>query len=83
MLMIVLAVIGALGGLGIIICICLQTASPDAGFSAAMGGGGGGGGSRKGGQDLLLERILKVSAVVWIAAALALAIAEAHGVRLG
>ena len=82
MLMIVLAVIGALGGLGIITCICLQTASPDAGFSAAMGGGGGGG-SRKGGQDLLLERILKVSAVVWIAAALALAIAEAHGVRLG
>jgi preprotein translocase subunit SecG len=60
----------------------MQTASPDSGFSAAMGGGGGGG-TRKGGHDLLLERALKVSAVVWVAAALAMAIAEAHGLRLG
>ena len=82
MLGIALAVIGGLAGLAIIICICLQTASPDAGFSAAMGGGGGGG-SRKGGHDLLLERVLKASAVVWVAASLALAIAEAHGVHLG
>lgn len=82
MLMIVLAVIGGLGGLGIIVCICMQTASPDAGFSAAMGGGGGGG-SRKGGHDMLLERALKVSAVVWIAASLAMAIAEAHGMHIG
>jgi preprotein translocase subunit SecG len=82
MLMILLSIIGGLGGLGIIICICLQTASPDAGFSAAMGGGGGGG-SRKGGHDLLLERVLKISAVVWIMASLALAIAEAHGAHLG
>ena len=81
MLVIALTVIGALGGLGIIICICMQTASPDAGFSAAMGGGGGGG-SHKGGQDLLLERVLKVSAVVWVMASLALAIAEAHGVHV-
>ena len=81
MLITMLAIIAALGGLGIVICICLQTASPDAGFSAAMGGGGGGG-SRKGGQDLLLERVLKVSAVVWIFACLALAIAESHGAHL-
>lgn len=82
MLAIALAVIGGLAGLAIITCICLQTASPDAGFSAAMGGGGGGG-SRKGGHDLLLERVLKFSAWIWILASLALAVADAHGLRLG
>ena len=72
-----LMVVAALSGLIIVACICLQTASPDAGFSAAMGGGGGGA-SRKGGSDLMLERLLKVSAVVWIVACLALAFFEAH-----
>ena len=75
-------VVAALSGLIIIACICLQTASPDAGFSAAMGGGGGGA-SRKGGSDLMLERLMKISAVVWILACLALAIVEAHGVHIG
>jgi protein translocase SecG subunit len=71
-------VVASLAGLAIVICICLQTASPDAGFSAAMGGGSDSGASRKGGTDLMLERVLKVSAVVWVAACLILAVLEAH-----
>ena len=71
-------IIACLAGLAVIACIVLQTATPDAGFSAAMGGGGGGDSSRKGGTDLLLERILKISAVVWLLACLILAMIEAH-----
>ena len=78
-----LSVVAALAGLMIVVCICLETASPDAGFTAAMGGGSGGGASRKGGTDLMLERLLKVSAVVWIVAALALAFVEAHSGMVG
>lgn len=70
-------IVASLAGLAIITCICLQTASPDAGFSAALGGGGDSG-TRKGGTDLLLERVLKISAVVWVAACLILAVLEAH-----
>ncbi len=69
------AVLASLSGIAIIACICLQTASPDAGFSAAMGGGGGGdSSSRKSGQDLVLERVLKASAVIWVISCLILAI---------
>ena len=70
-------IIASLAGAGVIACICLQTASPDAGFSAAMGGQSDSG-SRKGGSDLLLERALKISAVVWVFACLFLAVLEAH-----
>ena len=70
--------IATVAGLAIVVAICLQTASHDAGFSAAMGGGSGGGAARKGGTDLMLERLLKVSAVTWILACLALAIVQAH-----
>jgi preprotein translocase subunit SecG len=76
------AVIAGVAGLAIVVCICAQTASPDAGFSAAMGGSSGGA-AHKGGEDLLLERILKASAVVWILAAVALAVLEAHTGPLG
>ena len=77
-MVIFLSVVASLAGLAIIACICLQTASPDAGFSAAMGGGGGDASSRKGGTDMLLERILKISAVVWIFACLIMGVMEAH-----
>jgi len=78
-MIIFLTVIASLAGVAIITCICLQTASPDAGFSAALGGGGDSA-SRKGGSDLMLERVLKVSAVVWLMSCLILAVLEA---RLG
>lgn len=58
--------------------MCLQQSGPDAGFSAAYGGTGNTGGSRKGGKDLMLERLMKVSAVVWILACLLLALVTAH-----
>jgi protein translocase SecG subunit len=77
-MMIALQIIAVLGALAIIACILMQTTTADAGFSAAMGGGGGDSASRKGGTDLLLERILKASAVVWVLACLALAVLEAH-----
>ncbi len=72
-----LTIVASLAGLAIIACICLQQASPDAGFSAALGGGGSGA-SRKGGSDLLLEKVLKASSVVWIASCLLLAVLSAH-----
>lgn len=70
--------VAAVSGLAIIVTICLQTASPDAGFSAAMGGGDSKAAYRKGGQDELLERILKVSAVVWLVCCLVIAWLVAH-----
>ena len=71
-------IIASLAGAAIVACICLQTASPDAGFSAALGGGGRDAGSRKSGTDLLLEKVLKTSAVVWIVACLIIALLGAH-----
>jgi protein translocase SecG subunit len=75
---IVLMIIAALAGIAIVVCIVMQTSTADAGFSAAMGGGSGSSAARKGGTDLMLERVLKVAAVVWIVACLALAIYKAH-----
>ena len=77
-MIILFTVLASVAGIAIIACICLQSASPDAGFSAAMGGGGGDSSSRKGAQDLLLERVLKVSAVVWVFCCLILAVLTAQ-----
>ena len=78
MLVNIFAVLATLAGGAIITAMCLQQASPDAGFSAAMGGGGGGGASRKGGTDEVLERVMKAGAVVWVACVLVISLLEAH-----
>ena len=78
MLVNIFAVLATLAGGAMIAVMCLQQASPDAGFSAAMGGGGGGGASRKGGTDELLERVMKAGAVMWVACVLVIALLEAH-----
>ena len=77
-MIIALSVVAALGGLGVIATMCLKTASPDAGFGAALGGGGDAGSHRKGGTDELLEKLLKVSAVVWLTACFLIALLSAH-----
>lgn len=82
-MLLIFSVTAAASGLAIIVTICLQTASPDAGFSAAMGGGDSRAAHRKGGQDELLERILKVSAVVWVVCCLIIAWLEAHPGAVG
>jgi protein translocase SecG subunit len=75
---IALKIVACLAGLAIIVCIVMQTSTADAGFSAAMGGSSGSSSAHKGPQDLLLERVIKVAAVVWIVACLALAVLGAH-----
>jgi protein translocase SecG subunit len=77
-MIIALTVIASLAGIAVIASICMQNASPDAGFSAAMGGGGGDSSSRKSGHDLMLERVLKFSAVIWVVSCLLLAVLESH-----
>ena len=77
-MIILFTILASLAGIAVIACICLETASPDAGFSAAMGSGGGDSGSRKSGHDLVLERVLKFSAVIWVFSCLILAVLESH-----
>jgi protein translocase SecG subunit len=76
-MILVFSIIAGLGGLAIIASICLKTATADAGFSAAMGGSSGGS-HRKGGSDELLEKIMKVAAVLWIVACSIIALLAAH-----
>jgi preprotein translocase subunit SecG len=79
MLVNIFAVLATLAGGAMITVMCLQQASPDAGFSAAMGAtGAGGGASRKGGMDELLEKLMKAGAVVWVACVLIIGLLEAH-----
>ena len=75
--MIFFTIVASLAGIAVIVCMCLQQSGPDAGFSAAMGGSSWSS-SRNSGTDLLLERAMKVSGVVWILACLALAVVTAH-----
>lgn len=58
--------IALLSGLGLITAVTLQTNKAES-FSAAMGGGDSGR-FRKGSKEEMLDRLTKVSAVVWIVA---------------
>jgi protein translocase SecG subunit len=58
--------IALLSGLGLITAVTLQTNKAES-FSAAMGGGDGGR-FRKGSKEEMLDRLTKISAVVWISA---------------
>jgi protein translocase SecG subunit len=62
----VLMGIAVLSGIGLITAVTLQTNKADS-FSAAMGGGDSGR-FRKGSKEEMLDRLTKLSAIVWIAA---------------
>ncbi len=58
--------IALVSGIALVTAVTLQTNKAES-FSAAMGGGDSGR-FRKGSKEEMLERLTKVSAIVWIAA---------------
>lgn len=64
----ILMIIATISGLALIIAVALQTSKAES-FSAAMGGGGDSGRFRKGSREEMLDRVTKLSAIVWISSA--------------